>query len=273
MTHGTSATERFAALLAESKPPTGGAALDALETEVRPVLPLLEELPVAERAKGDFSSFEFRECLTVLTLLGRRLALLDLTPTAALQIVDLALRAIEAADDPPTSAFRQRARTAVVEGFVRGREERVDQTAARRAAQPVRPLRVDASTFALIITGTHEPEVLTEHVDALGRAMLDADASTAIVDLSQLGEPSHERARAVFASDEIARMLGAHCVFSGVDPRWRAAAEDARIRLEELHLVRTFADAIEHASEAERARAAEPNPKWRGLLERLRGRG
>lgn len=273
MTYGTSATERFAALLAESKPPTGGAALEALQAEVRPVLPLLEELPVEERASGDFSSFEFRECLTVLTLLGRRLALLDLTPTAALEVVDIALRAVEAEGDPPTAAFDGRARTAVVEGFVRGREERVSEDAEQRAAQPVRPLRVDSSTFALIVTGTHEAEVLTEHVDTLGRAMLDADADLAIIDLSQLGEPNRERARAVFAAEEITRMLGAHCIFSGVDPRWRAAAEDARIRLDDHHVVGTFADALAQARDRHLEKNAEHNPKWRALLERLRGRG
>jgi hypothetical protein len=234
------------------------------------VLPLLTEIPVEERARGNFESFQFRECFTVLTLLGRRLALLDLTPTAAVQVVDLALLAIDRTHEPMTSDFGRRARTAAVEGFVRGREERVTANAEARASRPVRPLRIDRNTFALIISGVHEPSTLSEHVDALGRAMLDADAAIAIVDLSQLGEPDRDRARAIFSAEEVARMLGAACIFSGVDPRWQAAASDARIHLEELQVVSTLARALEKARLLSNQIEAEANPKWRALLDRLR---
>jgi len=270
VTEAPSVPERFRALLEHARPPTGGVTLRAVEAEVAPVLPLLIELPVEERARGDFESFQFRECFTVLTLLGRRLALLDLTPTAAIQVVELALTAIDGPDQPTTGDFRQRARTAAVEGFVRGREERVAGDAETRASRPVRPLRVDGNTFALIISGVHEPAELSEHVDALGRAMLDGDAGVAIVDLSQLGEPNRDRARAIFGAEEVSRMLGAACIFSGVDPRWRSAATDARIHLDELQLVPTLAMALERASLLAKQTEAGANPKWRALLDRLR---
>ena len=270
MTEPPSVSERFRVLLEHTRPPTGGVALRTVEAEVTPVLPLLTELPVEERAGGDFQSFHFRECFTVLTLLGRRLALLDLTPTAAVQVVDLALRAIDSLDEPATDEFRRCARTAAVEGFVRGREERVSEDAERRASQPVRPLQVDAGTFALIISGVHEPTALSEHVDALGRSILDADAGIALVDLSQLGEPNRDRARAIFGAEEVSRMLGAVCIFSGVDPRWRAAAADARIHLEELEIVPTLAKGLERARILASRADAEANPKWKALLDRLR---
>ena len=79
---------------------------------------------------------------------------------------------------------------ATVEGFVLGREERVARDAEARALAPIRPLRIDESTFALLITGVHDPSALSEVVESLGRSMLDANASLAIVDLTQLGEPS-----------------------------------------------------------------------------------
>jgi hypothetical protein len=265
-----SVPERFRFLLDAARPPTGGVALSAIEAEVTPLLPLLTELPIEERSRGDFESFQFRECFTVLTLLGRRLALLDLTPSTAVQVVDLALSSIESAEQPSTDAFQRRARTAVVEGFVRGREERVSEDAQLRASRPVRPLRMDSNTFALIMSGVHEPSALSEHVDALGRAMLDADASIAIVELSQLGEPNRDRARAIFAADEVARMLGAVCIFSGVDPRWRSAAADARIHVDELQVVPTLAKALERARTLETQADAAANPKWRALLDRLR---
>ena len=270
MTDVKSASERFAVLLEEARPPTGGVTLDSIEKEVAPVLPLLVELPAHERAEGDFGSFQFRECFTVLTLLGRRLALLDLTPTAAVQVIDLVLSSIDDAGDGATARFERRARTAAVEGFVRGREERVTQTAETRASRPVRPLRIDDSTFALVVSGVHEPSVLSEQVDALGRAMLDTDATVAIVDLTQLGEPNRDRARAVFAADEMTRMLGGVCVFSGVDPRWKAAAADGRIHLDELRVVASLADALRLARELAGQAEAKANPTWRALLDRLR---
>jgi hypothetical protein len=268
--HGESASERFQALLEEARPPTGGVAYEDLAAEVSPLLPLLTELPVEERASGDYESFGFRECFAVLTLLGRRLALLDLTPTAAIQAVLLALRSIDDSAEAPAGGFARRAVAASVEGFVLGREERVAQTAEARAAKPLRPLRIDEAVFALIVSGVHEPAALSECVDALGRAMLNADVEIAIVDLTQLGEPNRERATAVFAADEITRMLGGVCVFAGVDSRWRAAADDARIPLDTLQIVPDLAGALAAAQTMTERAADATKPQWRALLDRLR---
>jgi len=252
-------------------PPTGGLAREDLAAEVAPVLPLLSELPTIERASGDYESFQFRECLTVLSLLGRRLALLDLTPTAALRVVRLALNSVEEGEQPPSEGFEQRAVSAALEGFVLGREERVAQIAETIASKALTPLRIDEAAFALIISGTHEPAALSQCVDALGRAMLHADVEVAIVDLTQLAEPSRERATAVFAADEITRMLGGVCWFTGVDARWRAAAVDARIPLDAMHVVPNLARALELVRGEPATRAAE-NPRfdWRALLRRFR---
>lgn len=270
MTDATPANERFRALLEQMRPPTGGVPFAALEAEVAPVLPLLEELPLDDRTRDDFASFSFREAFTVLTLFGRRLALLDLTPTAAISIVELALSSVRRATDPPTDAFDRQARTAAFEGFVRGREEHVATEVQASAARAVRPLRVDDETFALVLSGVHEPEAISEYVDALGRVMLDADAKVGIVDLTQLSDANRDRARAVFAAEEVARLLGASCVFSGVDPRWRAAAADAHIDLEALQAVPTFAKALALARATADGVRSSANPRWRMLLERLR---
>ena len=270
MNHGESATERLQALLEEARPPTGGVGFEAIAAEVSPLLPLLNELPPEERAYGDYDSFGFRECFAVLTLLGRRLALLDLTPSAALQVVRLALRSVGDPDKAAPEAFAQRAVAAAVEGFVLGREERVAQIAESRAAKPLKPLRIDGSTFALIVSGVHEPAILSECVDALGRAMLNADVEIAIVDLSQLGEPNGERATAIFAADEITRMLGGVCFFTGVDSRWEAAANDARISLDAFQIATDLAGALDRAREFTRHASVGTNPRWRALLDRLR---
>lgn len=260
------AQKRLRVLLEDARPPTGGVPLDDIAKETAPLLPLLSELPAEERVAGDYESFQFRECLTALTLLGRRLALLDLTPTAAVQVVQLALRAADDSEELPTRRFVERAVAAVIEGFVLGREERVLQDHETRAAQHLGPIRIDDKIFALIISGVHEPSTLSEHVDALGRAMLKADVEIAIVDLSQLGEANRDRAAAMFSADEVVRMLGGVCFFSGVDARWKAAIADARIALEPMQVTKDFATAFTAAREAPSGRAA----KWRGLLDLLR---
>jgi hypothetical protein len=265
----TSATERFRTALELAKPATGGISLDDVFTEVTPLLPLVSELPIEKRAGGDFDSFEFRECFTLLTLIGRRLALLDLTPSTALRVTRLALQSIDASCELDVESFAQQAVAAVVEGFVLGREERVSQAAMERAGSRLRPLRMDDSIFALIISGAHEPGVLSDCVDALGRAMLDADVELAIVDLTQLSEPNQERAIAVFSADEIAKMLGGQCIFVGVDERWRAAAADARIPLEALRIAPSLADALEAAQNSPDRAAPPRTPRWRALLARF----
>ncbi len=270
MKHGDAVSERFATLLEEARPPTGGVAFQAIAAEVAPALTLLHELPANERVSGDYESFGFRECFAVLTLLGRRLALLDLTPTSAIQVVLLALRCIGGSEKSPSGPFAQHVIAATIEGFVLGREERVAHTAEARASKPLKPLRIDEAAFALIASGVHEPAVLSECVDSLGRAMLNADVEIAIVDLSQLGEPNRERATAVFGADEISRMLGGVCFFTGVDARWKAAAADARIPLDALQITPDLAGAIAAAHELTGRAAEGRGPKWRALLDRLR---
>lgn len=263
-------SQRFRAALEAARPPTGGVSLEDLEAELVPLLPLLTELPVEKRAGGDFESFGFRECFTVLALVGRRLALLDLTPTSAIQVMRLALHSLDQAGESQAEEFAERAVAAAMEGFVLGREERVAQVAEARAAAPIEPLRIDPSIFALIMSGVHDPTILSDRVDALGRAMLDSDVELAIVDLTQVGEPNRERAIALFAADEIARMLGGRCLFAGVDARWRAAAADARIPLEAMHVAPNLAGALAEARILDDRGSKTPNQRWRRLLGRLR---
>ncbi|MGB8330770.1 MAG: hypothetical protein WCE62_11640 [Polyangiales bacterium] len=270
MNQGDLATRRFHALLEQANPPTGGLPREELAAEVAPVLPLLSELPAMARADGDYESFEFRECLAVLSLVGRRLALLDLTPTAAIQVVRFALASTSEPYQAPSEGFDQTATASALEGFVLGREERIAQWAEARATKLLTPLRVDEAAFAMIVSGTHEPEALSACVDALGRAMLNADVQAAIVDLTQLAEPNRDRAAAVFSADEVAKMLGGVCWFTGVDSRWRAAAAEAQIPLDEMHLVANLAQAIESARTMTGAMATGARPNWRTLLSRLR---
>ncbi|MEM7136821.1 MAG: hypothetical protein AAF500_09605 [Myxococcota bacterium] len=261
--------ERLRAFLARTKPPTGGVDLNDVVRETAPLLPLLKELPPSERAEGDYESFQFRECLTVLTLLGRRLALLDLTPTVAVQIVHLALRSAEEDGAKPPRRFSERAAAAMIEGFVMGREEHVLAQHEREATRHLHPIRIDDDVFALVLTGSHEPEVLREQVDALGRAMLEAGSEIAIVDVSQLGEANRERVVALSSAGEVVRMLGGVCLFSGVDDRWQAAMREAAIDLDLVEVHRDFSVALDRARGLAAGPSSTRRSRWQTLLARL----
>ena len=100
--------------------------------------------------------------------------------------------------------------------------------------------------------------------------MLNANVRIAIVDLTQLGEPNGERAAAVFAADEVTRMLGGLCFFTGVDARWAAAAADARIPLEVMHTESNLAEALAAARQMTESATGGGGPKWRALFDRFR---
>jgi len=262
---------RLRELIEEARPPTGGVPLAQVTAQTASVLPLLVELPRADAAGAqDFESFEFRECLTVLSLLGRRLALLDLTPSAAVCVVQAALRAALEARQQDSWDFGDRAVAAAVEGFVLGREERVAQQHGERAAACLRPLQIAEQCWALIPSGEHDAEALSGYVDALGRAMLDTDASIALVDLSQLGRAERDTAIALFAVDETVRMLGGTCVFCGLDTRWSTAAKEAHIDLGHLLVTESLSDGLRMVLRL--ARASGPRAgAWRAVVDRLRG--
>ena len=259
---------RLQELLEGVRPPTGGVPLNQIAAEAAPVLPLLGELSSSTQS-ADLESFEFRECLTVLTLLGRRLALLDLTPIAAVEVVQLALRAVRESSPGLSAAFVDRAMAAMFEGFVLGREERVTHVLEERAARCLRPVRIDKGAYGLFVTGVHDGAVLSECVDALGRAMLDKGVEVALVDLSQLGEATRDVTVAMFGADEVARMLGGVCFFGGVDARWETAATEAGVNLSDLQTMPDFAGALRATLVASQRQTARVSPgPLRGLVGR-----
>jgi hypothetical protein len=99
--------------------------------------------------------------------------------------------------------------------------------------------------------------------------MLEADVELAIVDLTQLGEPNRERAISVFAADEIAKMLGGQCIFTGVDERWRAAVTEARIPLAGIQIAADLAEALEAARNSANPASTERASGWLARLRRL----
>lgn len=253
--------EELQGALARSRLTLGPRTLEEIVPEVMPVLEALAALPPRSEAT-DLGSFEFREGFALITLLGRRLALLDLTPTATLGICATAIRLV-----PNSEAFANAAAAACMEGFVRGREERIEQLHRAKAQASVTPVRVSAKAFLLIPSGIEDPETISQKVDELARKLFKHEAKFALVDFSQMGEPSVERAAALFGADEMAKMLGASCIFTGIDAGWEAAAKEAGI---DIAMLTTAASLAEGLALASAATPPDTRDSWlRSLLRRL----
>ena len=65
-------------------------------------------------------------------------------------------------------------------------------------------------------------------------------------------------------------MLGGICFFTGIDFRWKAAAADARIPLDAMHVAPNLAEAITAARQLREQTASRGKAKWQTLLDRLR---
>ena len=186
------------------------------------------------------------EWMALATLLGRRLANASMPTTSASRIVDSVAEI--AAGSELSQEYARVFREVALEGFTRGREEAVEEAYADRASRCVSPIELAKGVWGLVITGEHEAEILKDAIDSLGRVMLEQDADACVVDLTQLGSPSTDKVVALFGANEIAKMLGARCVFVGVDDEWKQAAERANIEIEEEQVYSSMAQALHHMS-------------------------
>ncbi len=249
--------EELQGALAQSRLTLGQRTLDEIVPEVMPVLEALASLP-PRLETSDLDSFGYREGFALITLLGRRLALLDLTPTATLAICATAVRLV-----PHSEEFANAAAAACIEGFVRGREERIEQLHRATAQASVAPVRVSPEAFLLMPSGLEDPEIISQKVDELARKLFKHEAKFALVDFSQMGEPSADRAAALFGADEMTKMLGASCIFTGLDAGWEAAAKEAGI---DVTILRTAPDLAEGLALAKSAPRRGARRSWWGAL-------
>jgi hypothetical protein len=190
-----------------------------LSEEARPVI---DALAFAIACTADPLALEYREGLAMAALLGRRAALHRATPTVALSLVEAivaALGAIERAPDPRTV---DALRSVTVEGYCAAVEERVRAETTGRAAELLAPVRIAPRVWLVIVAGEHAPDSLTAALDRAGRVLLDSDACACLVHVA--AAPSEDLAAELLAFDATARLVGAQCVFTGFDARWRAAA-------------------------------------------------
>ncbi len=163
----------------------------------------------------DLGQVAHREPLALFASWVRRVAELGTTPTAVIRFVDGLDGALTQFGETLSREAREALGIVLFEAYVHTREEVVrnrEQTQLA-ALQPV--LRLSATTFGLILCGDLKDESVSSAVEELGRALLRANADTAIVDVTNFrgdGDAWTEAANVI----PTARMLGATCVMVGV---------------------------------------------------------
>ncbi len=237
--------------------------------------PAVEALTFAlsHASRQDVNVPEYREALALFSLLGRRAGTLGVTPTSALSIVPSIASALDALGTRVSPGVVDALQIVLLEGFVAAREERIVADAAARARESVPIYRIAPRCVVMILAGEHDADSLREIVEELGRRMFAADASSCLVDLTWLSGATPEGSAEVFAADATARMLGASCVFTGVDEAWQRAARDGRVSLDLVRIEPGFEEGLRIVLDLAgyELRAQRP-PLTRSILELWRRR-
>lgn len=204
---------RFRAAVSQ-RVPLRTAFVDALVRESRPAVHALLFAVQAEQATEPYS-LAYHETTAMFSLLGRAFAMDGATPTAAMLVVPLMLEAFrsEGVDVPlvldgPLSVI-------FVEGYVRGREERVVSEAERVAVTRVGLSELAPGCYTLVLRGAFTHESLNEILDECARGLLRADAAACTVDIRSLVEPNADHVRQLRAFAETCEGLGTHVRFVG----------------------------------------------------------
>lgn len=215
---------------------------DTLASEVLPVAEaLLDGLGAASRVDRDAP--ELREALALTSLLGRRAALLGVTPTGALAIVPALIAALSGETDRG-AALSQALIEVCIEGYVAERDEQAAERAAARAAKAIPVVEVAPGCVVVIAAGLQDAGELERVIDDVGRVLLERGARACVMDAGALEAPDPERARYLFAIHATCMMLGVECVFSRVSDAWIAAGRDAGLRTEELRVEPQLTEAL-----------------------------
>ncbi|MEM9863230.1 MAG: hypothetical protein AAF938_16665 [Myxococcota bacterium] len=219
---------------------------DELANEARPAIESLVMALSIGRA-DDVESLSHHEGVAMVTLLGRRAAILGVTPSGA----DRVMRALRRAFDDVELSVPESAIDALslgsLEGFVRGYEERLRDAVETEVESQLVARALVPGVLYLPLHGPIGAEALGRAGESLGRAMHRADASAAIVDLNGLHPKERRIVAAVASADEGARMLGASLHFAGVNGEWANAFKALEPHVLRLHetLQAAFESALE----------------------------
>ena len=186
---------------------------DELRTEVRPAL---DAIRVADGDPSD--TVAAREALAMVRALGRRLAALGATPTAAAALV-------AALEQEGGLGLRATFCAVVLDGYVAAREEVLRMELAASSARSLLPIVLAPRCLAMIVGGTDDVEAVRPALEGLGRMLLARDAASCVLHLAHPGAVDPELAAEVLAFDASARLVGAALVISGPSVEAAAAKE------------------------------------------------
>ncbi len=226
------------------------ATIDELVAELRPVVDTILVALSEGRAPREVGALEHREAWAMMTLFGRRVGGLGVTPSSAFVALEAFLAALASERVQLVSTMDRALSSLFFEGFIAAREERLQQSERKMSAESQPVLTLSKACMALILSGHHESDALATVVDRFARMLLRANASSCLVDITHLANPSSSSAAEVFSADASARMLGAACIFSGVSPAWREAGVKARVPFDLICTTSTFEEGARLALEA-----------------------
>jgi len=197
----------------------------------------------APGASLDLSDFAQRELVQLVVARAHRMAAIGMTPAAAVAYVPALAEALGERFLPRLEGLVP----VVVESYVRGLAEQQVTRAQEMLAEQTPVVALAPGVVACFLTGDPEAERVTRVVERLEQAALRSDAKVILVDLGHLALDDPDRLRAALTADEGARMLGAACVFTGVDTRVEKALREAGVAMERLTTAPTVAEALDRA--------------------------
>lgn len=188
----------------------------------------------------DLSAFAQREIVQLVVARAQCMAEVGMTPAAVAAYVPALA---EAMGDRFPDRFAGLLHV-VIETYVRAVSERATARSQEILAEQTPVVRLGAGVVACFLAGDPEPERVERIVERLEQEALKASARVLVVDLGHLSLDDPERLRAALTADAGARMLGARCVFTGVDARVRAALHEAGFAEGRVELAATLEDVL-----------------------------
>lgn len=211
-----------------------------IASEARPAIHALH-FALAMENTDDEGSLDHHEGLAMVSLLGRRAALLGASPSALRRLVPALVEVF-----PSTPhAYAEHLADAALEGFVRGKEEALLAAAAENAAKSLVLFEAVPGVFVFVLAGEHDADALQARAEDIGRELFSREASACVIAMAHLEACTRSRAAAVLDVYESARLVGAYAVLTGATPGWRALFSELPVH--DLELADTFYEGFERA--------------------------
>lgn len=184
--------------------------LPELKAQAEPVLE-----SVAEGLAGEGDSLDGHESLALLALLGRRAAMLGVSPSGLVAMAS----AIAATFGAENSAVSRAIAFAVVEGFGRGIEEKTREDLEDVLCSRIPIVNLTEDILALRLIGPIPAGKLERRATEFARRLHRGDAKAAFLDLQGIA-PERSMLRVLTTVLDGTILLGIPCVCVGEDAWW-----------------------------------------------------